>query len=262
MYLNRLGKHIRQQDWFVVIVEVLIVIVGLTLAFQADRWWEERGERKLEVVYVKRLISDIESDIPQLENAIKFAQMRKDFVELLMAVAQDPSMATRQPTSFLVAVDQASFTYTPTLNQNTYEDLRSTGNLRLIRNLEVKNQMHDYYRFHESQRQFRPLQFSVEFHHFKLANGVRSSEQVRFLQDKWLLVSPDDIEEVQNTDPGDPDEILAAARRLQDRPELVSWLTQLREMQMEQILINNTRMTKAEEVIEALDEYYKSIESQ
>ena len=87
---------------------------------------------------------------------------------------------------------------------------------------------------------------------------MRSSRQIKFLQDKWLLVSPDDLEDVQGTDPGDPDEILAAARRLSERPELVSWLTQLREMQMEQILINNTRMKKAKAVIEALDVYYKS----
>ncbi len=255
MYLRRLAYHIRKLDWFVIAIELLVVIIGLMMAFQLDRWWEERGERKLEVVYIQRLIVDIESDIPEIEMVIQLAAMRQDYVDLLMAVSEDINVASKQPMSFLVAIDQAAFTASPILTDNTFEELRTTGNMRLIRNQGLKNSLHDYYRFDQSQWQYRPLQFSVEFHHFKLASGVRSNKQVRFLQDKWLLVSPDEQEEVRNTIPDDPGEILAAAKRLQDNPELVSWLTQLREMQMEQILISNTRLQKSIAILDELNQY-------
>jgi hypothetical protein len=255
VFLRRLAEHIRKQDWFIVIIELLVVVVGLMLAFQIDRWREAISEKKLEGVYVQRLIDDIESDIPKLEDAIQLADMRKNYAELLMAVAENPELATEQPSSFLVAVDQASFTYSPALRKATFDDLRSTGNMRLIRDQDVKTRLHDYYSFDESQLQYRPLQFSVEFHHFKLANGVRSNQQVRFLQDKWLLVDPAELEEVQNTDPGYPDEIRAAAERLRNNPELVSWLTQLREMQMEQILVHNTRIEFANAALDSLQHY-------
>ena len=219
MFLKSLAGHIRKQDWFIVIIELLVVVVGLMMAFQLDRWWEAIGEKKLEGVYIQRLIGDIESDIPELENAIQLAYMRKDYTELLMAVVEDPEIAAQQPTSFLVALDQASFTYSPVLRKATFDDLRSTGNMRLIRDQDIKTRLHDYYRFDESQLQYRPLQFSVEFHHFKLASGVRSNKQVRFLQDKWLLVGPDNLEEVQNSDPGDPGEIMAAVERLRNNQE-------------------------------------------
>ena len=258
MFLNRLANHIRKQDWFIVIVELLVVIVGLMMAFQIDRWWENIGEQKLEAVYIQRLIADIESDIPQLEGAIELANMRKDFVDLLMAVAENPAVAAEQPTSFLVAIDQASFTYSPTLRKATFDDLRSTGNMRLIQDQEIKTRLCDYYRFDESQLQYRPLQFSVEFNHFKLANGVRSNKQVTFLQDKWLLVDPNELEEVQNTDPGDPDEIMAAALRLKNNLELVSWLTQLREMQMEQAFVHKIRIKLAREALETLNKYQRN----
>ena len=252
MFLRRLAEHIRKQDWFIVFIELLVVVVGLMMAFQVDRWWEGIGEKKLERAYIQRLIGDIKSDIPKLEGAIELANMRKDYAELLMAVAENPAVAAQQPTSFLVAVDQASFTYSPALRKATFDDLRSTGNMRLIRDLDMKTRLHDYYRFDESQLQYRSLQFSVEFHHFKLANGVRSNKQVRWLQDKWLLVDPKELDEVQNTDPGDPDEVMAAAQRLRKKPELVSWLTQLREMQMEQILVHETRIELANAALNSL----------
>jgi hypothetical protein len=255
MFLNRLADHIRKQDWFIVTLELLVVIVGLMMAFQLDRWWEDIGERKLEGVYLQRLVDDIESDIPQLEGAIRLANMRKDYAELLMAVAENPAIATEQPTPFLVAVDQASFTYTPTLSKATFEDLRSTGNMRLIHSQELKKRLNDYYGFDESQLQYRPLQFSVEFHFFNLSNGVRSNRQISYIQDKWLLIGPDEVEEAQNTDPGHPDEILAAAERLSNNPELVGWLPQLRQMQMEQIKVHNTRVELANAVLNTLNNY-------
>ena len=62
MFLNRLANQLRRQDWFVVFIELLVVIVGLVLAFQIDRWREDVAERKLEVVYLQRLTDDIESE--------------------------------------------------------------------------------------------------------------------------------------------------------------------------------------------------------
>lgn len=252
MVLNRLANHIRKQNWSIVLIELLVVVVGLMMAFQIDRWRETVAEKRLEDVYIQRLIEDIESDLPNLERAIQLANMRKDYVELLMAVAEDTALAAEQPTSFLVAIDQASYTYTPPLRKATFDDLNSTGNMRLLRDQVMKTKLHDYYRYDDSQLQFRPLQFSVEFHHFKLANGVRSNKQVRFVQDMWLLVDPGRLDELQNTDPGDPDEILAAAERFANRPELVSWLTQLREMQMEQMMVHKKRVELANATLDAL----------
>jgi len=252
VFLNRLANHIRRRDWFVVFIELVVVIVGLVLAFQIDRWREESADRKLEAVYLQRLTNDIESDIPPLESAIRIADMRKNYVELLMAVAEDPAVALEQPMSFLVAIDQASFTFSPSSNRATYEDLRSTGNMRLIRNQELKTRLNDYYGYDETESQFRSLQLSQEFHFFKLVNGVRSNRQIRLIQDRWLLAGPEDFDDIQNADPGDPEELMAAVDRFRNNPEAVSWLLQLRQMQMEQIMTHNIRIDLANSVLDSL----------
>jgi len=70
-----------------------------------------------------------------------------------------------------------------------------------------------------------------------------------------LLVDPKDLDEVRNTAPGDPGVIMAAAIRLKNNPELVSWLTQLREMQMEQAMVHNFRIELATAALETLNNY-------
>ena len=42
MILRRLTGHIRQENWFAIILETVVVVVGLFLAFQLDRWYESQ----------------------------------------------------------------------------------------------------------------------------------------------------------------------------------------------------------------------------
>jgi hypothetical protein len=43
--IGRLTEGVRERDWFAVVVELLVVIVGIVAAFQVDRWWEGRSAR-------------------------------------------------------------------------------------------------------------------------------------------------------------------------------------------------------------------------
>ena len=100
MFVRRLGKSIRNQDWFTVLVELLVVMIGLVAAFQVDRWWEDRGGRLDEEMYIARLILDLEQDIPSLEYAISLAEVRMDFGDFLADVGADPSAARDKPAYF------------------------------------------------------------------------------------------------------------------------------------------------------------------
>ncbi len=254
MLITRLGRHFREQDWFTVIVEVLVVIVGLMLAFQLDRWREQRADRQHELAYIDRLIVDIEEDIPNIETTIEMAETRLGFVNLLMAVAADPRAAIEQPAVFLAAVTQASFTYAPNLTPHTFDDLRATGNMRLILDSGIKDALYNYYGWEETQRQFRPIQFSVEFRHFKLVAGILTLEQEIYIQDNWLVIGRRNIEQLRNAEP-DLARVLAAAERLSEHPELVAWLPQLRQLHKERILTSTMLIERAQVFVDALQKY-------
>ncbi len=95
-----------------------------------------------------------------------------------MDVSNDPAVATARPVEFLGAVSQAAFTYTPSLTSHTFADLRSTGNIRLLLDQEVKDALYDYYGFDANQRQFRPLQFSTHRARLERANSVLDALQL------------------------------------------------------------------------------------
>lgn len=55
MLLRRITNHLKQQNWFAVGVEIVIVLVGVFLGIQAANWNNEREQRQDERQILKRL---------------------------------------------------------------------------------------------------------------------------------------------------------------------------------------------------------------
>jgi hypothetical protein len=256
--LQRIARYIRNHDWFAVIVEILVIMIGLMLALQLDRWREDRKELELEHIYINRLADDIAKDIPDIEYAIDLQSMRLVLVNLLMEVAEHPDAALEYPLHFLGAVDQAAYTYTPTLTQHTFENLRTTGDMRLIDSELVKEKLFEYYNYDEEQRQYRPLQFTTESRHFALAAGILDRQQIIFMQDEFLFFLPGQIEAAASRVEIDEDRLREAAIRLGKRTELIAWLPYVRSMQLEQIEVHKARLKRATEALQVLTDYAES----
>ena len=59
MILQKLADGIRQQNWFTVFLEILIVVVGIFIGLQVDGWSELRQDRRDEQHYLNRLHDEI-----------------------------------------------------------------------------------------------------------------------------------------------------------------------------------------------------------
>ncbi len=254
--LGRLKRH----DWSIVFFEVFLLAIGLLAAFQVDRWWEQRQEREEERVYIQRLIGNIEADIPNIKTLIEIQSLRLEYLNLLMHITQNPESATERPGEFLAAIVGASYTNYPTLRSHTFEDLRSTGDMAVIRSPEVKAAVYGYYEFDRHQASFRSLFLSTEFRHWELAAGVLSPTQAQWLQDNRIFALPANVSLLRKTKQ-DIEEIMAAANRLVADQDLVDWLPQVREMQAYLIFTLERQAEHANDVLEILRDYANEIRS-
>ncbi len=259
MFIKRIALAFRRQDWSTVFVEILVVIVGLMLAFQLDRWWEQRGDSAQEAQYIERLIADIQADIKELEFAVELQTIRLEMAELLMAIAANAEEASLRPVEFLGAVSQSAYIYTPIPTSHTFDDLRSTGNMRLLSNADFKNLLHDYYGYEANQRQFQEIWFQWQLRHLELAAGIVSHEQETYIQDTWLFFDPKEMEEIGNSSV-DSEVLQQSVALYLERQELIDWLPQTRSMQLLQIRRNKSMLEKAEAMLSELQAYLDSIE--
>ena len=82
MILRRIAAAVRRQDWFTVLIEIGIVVIGLLIGLQINNWNEARANRAKEAAFVKRLATDVDRTREQL------AGFLADREERLQAIAR------------------------------------------------------------------------------------------------------------------------------------------------------------------------------
>ncbi len=79
MILSRLKHAIREQNWFAVVLEMLIVIVGVVVGFQITAWGQGRQDAAQEQAVLEELRVALESDFRVLSDQLDayHTQVRK-----------------------------------------------------------------------------------------------------------------------------------------------------------------------------------------
>ena len=67
MIFRRLAGYLRHDNWFTVILELVIVVVGLFLAFQLDRWYETQRSKSSLQAHLVSLAEDFMENEAQLQ---------------------------------------------------------------------------------------------------------------------------------------------------------------------------------------------------
>lgn len=139
-----IGKRWRWLFW-----ETLIIVLGVLIAFAVNDFWAERQDRELEIQYLKRLHADIKGDEEWLSDYIETPLVMKfDALDAIAPVVRGREPVPEDLETFLINVTRggiggASPTYFVTAT--AFEDLKATGNLRLIRNTELRSKINRYY---------------------------------------------------------------------------------------------------------------------
>lgn len=67
MLLRRMMLHVKEQNWFAVGLDFLIVVVGVFIGIQVSNWNDVRRDRQAESIYLDRLGREIAEISPQAE---------------------------------------------------------------------------------------------------------------------------------------------------------------------------------------------------
>jgi hypothetical protein len=86
MIIRRAIDSVRTQDWPALFSELVIVVLGIFIAIQADSWWQHQDDLNQEASYLSRLINDVTDDIGNIEYGIRLAALRKELADELIRV--------------------------------------------------------------------------------------------------------------------------------------------------------------------------------
>lgn len=124
--------------------EIILVVIGILIALQINNWNEERKKRIQEADYYCKLLEDLNQDVIEIKQQIDINQLRINSSNKFISLLQQPSFTQPEVMdAMLGAISKTTFTFQP--SKAAFEDLKSSGNLGILKDLTVKNKLIAYY---------------------------------------------------------------------------------------------------------------------
>ena len=149
-----------QIPWLRVFVEGVVIVGSILLAFGLQAWWEGREETKSERDYLARIVADLVETRENIVGRSEHYRMLLGHGEAVLPVLTGGRPLPPDTLGFLASVLQATRMVEPVVARSAYDDLISTGNLRVIRNDGLRGALSEFYGGIEYQ--LRPFDYQVD----------------------------------------------------------------------------------------------------
>lgn len=146
MEVHKHPHHVtHKKKWGEYLLEFLMLFLAVFLGFVAENIREHKVEREREKEYIESLIADLKSDQQVLSQHISHVKAGASIMDSLITLLNTPSQIPNNTGNLYYWARLAPRLHPLSTNSRTFEQLKNSGNFRLIRNLSSSNKIMTYY---------------------------------------------------------------------------------------------------------------------
>ncbi|MGJ3232210.1 MAG: hypothetical protein ACFE0P_10460 [Oceanicaulis sp.] len=146
MILSNISKAIREQNWFAVVLEFVIVIAGVVIGFQINAWNKARAERALGQTYKTLIVGEIERQRADYQNMVSGSSSILQDVRIVAAAIDDPESVRADPDHFISAIWYSRYRGYRDTQRTVYDGMESSGRIALIDDEGAVQEIRTFYR--------------------------------------------------------------------------------------------------------------------
>jgi len=125
--------------------EIFLVMIGILLALQVNNWNQARLSKKMEHNYINRLIEDLAADTMMMTGQIMRSKISFEYGTVLDSMIRIHKRGEIPAIETIDAAQSIGRMWLPQYNANTYNDLINTGNLNVISDPVIADQIRGHY---------------------------------------------------------------------------------------------------------------------
>lgn len=138
MLPRRLSLAVREQNWFTVVVELLVVVIGVVLALQLGQWKQEHELRQREQVVLARIGEELDAMIAHTEAVVAVAEHRVELATFVLNALRERQLHERDRAVFEEGLGVLDVVLSLGWTMATVDELVSSGELGLVRDPELR----------------------------------------------------------------------------------------------------------------------------
>ena len=143
MVIRRIRDHVADQNWFAVLIDLGIVIVGVFFGTQATNWNEMRHDRDRGHAYRVRLVEELRTTEQGMGGIKLYYTDARVHALAALAVLRNPGLPASE--TFLVDSYQATQVLPRAARHTTYDEILQSGSLELIGSPDERARLANYY---------------------------------------------------------------------------------------------------------------------
>jgi len=178
MILSRVMKHLKEQHWTAVFLDLLIVVVGVFLGLQAQDWNTARQDRALEHQYLQRLRNDFAQSAQDAKSNIRYMQPQFRLEGQMVDHLRKCHLDEAERPDFAEGLYHLGQFYPPSLVRGTIDELHSSGRMAIIENLKLRRKISDLVRVQGQDAQI--LGYIVD----------RATPEIVYVDQRKILIQP------------------------------------------------------------------------
>ncbi|MAL10117.1 MAG: hypothetical protein CMF74_10695 [Maricaulis sp.] len=247
MILARISRAIREQNWFAVAIEFVIVILGVVIGFQVTAWNAARASEARADDYLDRFVIDltIAAELYEFDRVFRLTVLENG--ERALAASGTTGLVEADWQLVRAFWNASQMSGRPTIN-STYVELTSAGELGLIGDDALRSALTQYYT-----NTMNPALVDTSQYRTRVREMIPLHLQ-RYLWSACYEADGDAIQSFINCDaPQDAQDIPATLSRLTGsetlRAELTFWMS---AQEVAAIVLENRRR-HALELIDQID---------
>ena len=157
------------QKWPEYLLEIIVLIIGIYGAFALENWRDDRNELKKERKYLESLLIDLKEQSNVIEEQVLYENSVRTVCYYILENSIEELLKS-DPDTLVSLISSLRTRMTFTSFDRTFEDLKTTGNLRVISNDAIKNEIITYY------------------HQLKRIEKIIFTNNEKFVDDKYNMI--------------------------------------------------------------------------
>lgn len=143
MRLRRITEHLKEQNWFAVGIDFIIVVIGILIALQIANWSEQEKEKTEAVAIRLNLIQEFEKNREVLKARIELIKNSLDHSYQILALFGQ-SMEQLNETNIDKILLSTLFYGNFNPANSTILDILQSGRLRLVKDNQLKHHLDEW----------------------------------------------------------------------------------------------------------------------
>ena len=133
------GKYLKYA-----IGEIILVVIGILIALQINNWNETRKSNILKKSYIENLITDLNTDLKNLEQLNTINRINEKEGRYLASFL-DNTLTKPDTLRLTYSIISCGFIPNITIISSTYNDIIKSNNIHLFNDVQLKKVLDDYY---------------------------------------------------------------------------------------------------------------------